>query len=131
MKQKNYLMKEWLKLEGRGSLLGPSELTLPSLRTPKYISIWHQVGAKKSLQVGEVGPQTFWAWVKWKVHTWKSSSSLPGKILCMPIQCLFPYQFGQIDRNLAKPWGIWPNTSIQPFFLFKVFEISNKWLLLS
>ncbi len=62
MKQKNYLMKDWLKLEGRGLFLGPVTLHCP--RTPKYISIWDQVGAKKSLQVGEVGPQTFWAWVK-------------------------------------------------------------------
>jgi hypothetical protein len=43
----------------KGSLLGPSDLTPPFLWTPKYISIWDQVGAKKSLQVGEVGPQTF------------------------------------------------------------------------
>jgi hypothetical protein len=103
--KKNYLMKEWLKLEGRGLFLGP--LTLHS---PPF-------GHQNTFQYGiKLGPQTFWAKVEWKVHTWKSSSRLPGKILCIPIQCLFPYQFGQIDRNLMKPWGIWPNTPIHPFF---------------
>jgi hypothetical protein len=124
--KKIYLMKEWLKLEGRGLFLGPLTLHCPPFGHQNTFQYGIKLGPRSHCKYVKLGPKLFRLWSSEKSTREIAHPGYLGRFSACQSSVFSP---ASLVKLIGISWNLQVHDQTLQFSVFfKVFEISNRWL---